>query len=102
MSHRQHRRRTQNDGSAALRRYELLGKETDRVTHVLVSEPFEFIRGFYYPGQPGPILEFRPFNGPPAPADPGDAVVELADLPFVPCATSLRNSTNRAAPLPGW
>lgn len=31
----------------------LAARETDRVTHVLVSEPFETLRDFWYPAQPG-------------------------------------------------
>ena len=31
----------------------LVGRETDRLTHVLVNEPFETLRGFWFPGQPG-------------------------------------------------
>ncbi|MCZ7641236.1 MAG: CRISPR-associated ring nuclease Csm6 [Verrucomicrobia bacterium] len=31
----------------------LVGRETDRLTHVLVNEPFETSRDFFFPGQPG-------------------------------------------------
>lgn len=62
----------------------LLGKESDRVTHVLVSEPFESCREFFYPGQPIQDLESRPFGQPPIPIRASEAVVDLADLAFVP------------------
>lgn len=62
----------------------LLGKETDRVTHVLVSDPFDTVRGFFYPAQPVQKLEVRPFGQDPIPLTAADARIELADIPFVP------------------
>lgn len=62
----------------------LLGKEGDRVTHVLVSEPFESVRGFYYPAQPRQRLETRSAGQPPEAVAAEDAGIELADIPFVP------------------
>lgn len=62
----------------------LIGKESDRVTHVLVSEPFETVRGFFYSGQPVQALAARPFGQPEVPVQASDAVVEMADIPFVP------------------
>jgi CRISPR-associated protein (TIGR02584 family) len=71
----------------------LLGRETDRLTHVLVSEPFETLREFYFPGQPGGGLPDRDGRV----HDPGSARVELANVPFVP----LRNRFQEIAGLPG-
>ncbi len=62
----------------------LIGKETDRVTHVLVSEPFESCRGFFYPEQPVQELESRPFGQAPIPVLARTAAVQMADIPFVP------------------
>lgn len=68
----------------------LLGRETDRVTHVLVNEPFDVCRGFFYPAQPVRQLTA---GG----ADrtisvlATNARIELADVPFVP----LRNLFER-------
>lgn len=62
----------------------LLGKEGDRVTHVLVSEPFENCRSFFYPGQPVQALEARPYGQSPTSIQAADAAIELADIPFVP------------------
>lgn len=76
----------------------LLGKETDRVTHVLVSDPYDTLRDFYYPGQPVQELRLSPSPANAAAAGPSDAsgapvagsilardaIVELADIPFVP------------------
>jgi CRISPR-associated protein (TIGR02584 family) len=58
----------------------LAGRETDRLTHILVNEPFETLRDFWFPSQPGGILHSR--DG--APHDPDTAKVELATVPFVP------------------
>jgi CRISPR-associated protein (TIGR02584 family) len=46
----------------------LFGREQDRLSHVLVSEPYESKPGFWYP-EPG--------------ADSADACVTLASIPFV-------------------
>ena len=60
----------------------LAARETDRLTHVLVSEPFETLREFYFPAQPGgPIARAGTMF------DPVDGRVELADVTFV----ALRN-----------
>jgi CRISPR-associated protein (TIGR02584 family) len=61
----------------------LVGKHTDRVTHVLVSEPFEMVRGFYYPTQPVRVLAARVFGQDTVSVDVGDAKVQMADMPFV-------------------
>ncbi len=62
----------------------LVGRDTDRVTHVLVSEPYEQCRGFFFPDQP--IQELKPFAAgeqrPPVRAE--EARIDLADVPFVP------------------
>lgn len=71
----------------------LIGRETDRLTHVLVDAPFETMPGFYFPGQPGPALrdrEGREFA-------PSAAGVHLADVPFVP----LRNRFEDIREFPG-
>lgn len=57
----------------------LFGRAQDRLSHVLVSEPFENLASFYYPtpesclidGPGGRVLDAR------------DAVVTLAEIPFV-------------------
>lgn len=62
----------------------LLGKEGDRCTHVLVSEPFDTCRGFFYPDQPVAELEAHRFGPPPVNVHAPGARIELADIPFVP------------------
>jgi len=62
----------------------LIGREGDRLTHVLVSEPFETMSEFYFPGQPGGALQDHRSR---MEYDPSKAEVELADIPFV----ALRN-----------
>ncbi len=58
----------------------LAARETDILTHVLVSEPFETLRDFWFPRQPGNPLQDREKNN----HDPAKATVELARVPFVP------------------
>ena len=71
----------------------LLGRETDRLTHVLVSPPYETMSGFYFPSQPGPALKDRDGKE----HSPARAIVQLADVPFVP----LRNRFDDLREIPG-
>ncbi|MCC6882632.1 MAG: TIGR02584 family CRISPR-associated protein [Verrucomicrobiales bacterium] len=71
----------------------LLGRETDRLTHVLVGAPYENLPGFYFPGQPGPALEDREGKA----HAPAMADVQLADVPYVP----LRNRFDDLKEIPG-
>lgn len=77
----------------------LAARETDRVTHVLVSEPFETLRDFWYPAQPGGALARPEGRGPKA--EPtfatADARIELADLPFVPLRNLFQRELGRPA-----
>jgi len=57
----------------------LFGREQDRLSHVLVSEPFERIPEFFFPPAV-PKVMFGPGN---RPASTGDARIELAEIPFV-------------------
>jgi hypothetical protein len=68
----------------------LLGRETDRLTHVLVNEPFDNPKlkpRFYFPEQP--IQSLTAPNGKVVTAK--GARIDLGDLPFVP----LRNLFER-------
>ena len=63
----------------------LVAKETDRVTHVLVSDPFDTTRGFFYPEQMVQDLQsFDPSTKSTTPANARNARIELADISFVP------------------
>jgi CRISPR-associated protein (TIGR02584 family) len=59
----------------------LYGRPQDRLSHVLVSPPFEANQGFFYPTRERRII----FGPPPAnePLDASKAKVMLADIPFV-------------------
>ena len=57
----------------------LAARESDRLTHILVGEPYETLPGFFFPGQAGGQLEARDGTCHSA----GGAVLELADVPFV-------------------
>ena len=68
----------------------LLGRETDRLTHVLVNDPFDDPRlkpRFYFPKQPR--QELAAADGRTVRA--AEAKIDLADIPFVP----LRNLFER-------
>ena len=67
----------------------LLGRETDRLTHVLVNAPFDtaLSPGFYYPEQMPRVLRTR--DGKTVKA--ASARIDLAEVPFVP----LRNLFER-------
>ncbi len=71
----------------------LIGRETDRLTHVLVSPPYETLPGFYFPGQPGGAVEGRDGKK----HLPAKAALQLADVPFVP----LRNRFEDLHDMPG-
>lgn len=71
----------------------LIGRETDRLTHVLVDAPYETMPGFYFPGQPSPALKDREGKE----HLPAKAGVHLADVPFVP----LRNRFEDIQDFPG-
>jgi CRISPR-associated protein (TIGR02584 family) len=72
----------------------LLGRETDRLTHVLVSPPYETLPGFFFPSQPGCPVPTRDGKQSHPPAK---ARVQLADVPFVP----LRNRFEDLSDMPG-
>jgi CRISPR-associated protein (TIGR02584 family) len=58
----------------------LYGRSQDRLSHVLVSEPFENNRAFFFPTRTSEPIALN--NG--RHADAQDARVTLADIPFVP------------------
>lgn len=57
----------------------LFGRPQDRLSHVLVTEPFENNRDFFYPSQT-PRIIFTPTG---EPLDASTAKVSMADIPFV-------------------
>lgn len=71
----------------------MAGRETDRLTHVLVSEPYETLREFYFPGQPGGALAGR--DG--MQHSPAHARIELADVTFVPLRNLFLRELGRPA-----
>lgn len=72
----------------------LIGREDDRISHVLVSPPFDTLPGFFFPDQPAfPLHHTRTGCAHLA----ADAEIHLAELPFVP----LRNRFRELDELPG-
>lgn len=59
----------------------LYGRAQDSLSHVLVSSPFESHPEFYYPSREQRVIHTR--DAKPRPLDCRDAVVELAEIPFV-------------------
>lgn len=59
----------------------LYGRPQDRLSHVLVSAPFESHPEFYYPTRDQRVIQTRETK--PRPLDCRDAIVELAEIPFV-------------------
>ena len=59
----------------------LFGRPQDRLSHVLVNPPFESHPGFFYP-TPYPEIIYGQAPDP-CPLDSRDAIVTLADIPFV-------------------
>ena len=57
----------------------LFGRVQDRLTHVLVSEPYENNRDFFYPTQTPREI----FNARGEPLDASQARIMMADIPFV-------------------
>jgi CRISPR-associated protein (TIGR02584 family) len=59
----------------------LFGRPQDRLSHVLVNAPYESHPGFFYPTPYSNIIYGQPPD--PRPLDSRDALVTLADIPFV-------------------
>jgi CRISPR-associated protein (TIGR02584 family) len=59
----------------------LFGRSQDRLTHVLVNAPYESHPGFFYPTPYSDIIYGQPPD--PRPLDCRDAIVTLAEIPFV-------------------
>lgn len=71
----------------------LVGREFDRLTHVLVSEPYETLPGFWFPAQPGKQLTARDGSI----YLPSAARLDLADVPFVPLRNLFERELGRKA-----
>jgi hypothetical protein len=59
----------------------LFGRPQDRLSHVLVNPPYESHPGFFNPTPYSDIIYGQPPD--PCPLDSRDAIVTLADIPFV-------------------
>ncbi|TVR50716.1 MAG: TIGR02584 family CRISPR-associated protein [Puniceicoccaceae bacterium] len=69
----------------------LLGRAHDRMTHVLVSDPWDRVPGFFFPGCPGTFVHPDTDD----PLNSHQACVELAEVPFVPLRYLFRKELNR-------
>ncbi len=77
----------------------LVGREIDRLTHVLVNEPFDTLREFFFPNQPGGLIRPSHIRSPRTQEahDPATARVELAEVPFVPLRNLFTRTLGRKA-----
>jgi CRISPR-associated protein (TIGR02584 family) len=73
--------------------FTLVGRDDDRLTHVLVNEPFDQLREFFFPAQPGGSIQDRAG----ARHRPQAARIELADVPFVALRHLFRREFGRSA-----
>ncbi|MDN5924216.1 MAG: CRISPR-associated ring nuclease Csm6 [Xanthomonadales bacterium] len=64
----------------------LFGRPQDVLSHVLVNEPFERLSNFFYPPKRGQVLYLR--DG--TPVHTRDAILDLAEIPFVRLALNLK------------
>jgi CRISPR-associated protein (TIGR02584 family) len=79
----------------------LLGRRQDRLTHILVNDPFDqggLRPKFFFPGQPGGDHKLRLPDGTDRTIRNADAVLQLADVPFAPLNYLFREYIGR---LPG-
>jgi CRISPR-associated protein (TIGR02584 family) len=73
----------------------LFGRPQDRLSHVLVNEPFESLQDFYYPPAEARVLHTADRR----PIHTADARVMLADIPFVRLRDGLpREALSHAKP----
>lgn len=73
----------------------LFGRPQDRLSHVLVSEPFESLPEFFFPPKVGRVLRTRDDR----PVHTDDARVMLAEIPFVRLREGLpREALAQASP----
>ena len=71
----------------------LYGREQDRLSHVLVSAPYESHREFFYPTPESQVIHTT--DG--TPCDTHDAKVTLADIPFVRLREGLNEELRQGA-----
>ncbi|MBD1389288.1 TIGR02584 family CRISPR-associated protein [Neiella sp. HB171785] len=66
----------------------LFGRTQDELSHVLVSEPYEFVPKFFYPTPYTDVV----YDNKDKPLDPSKATVDLAPIAFVRLSSLLRKS----------
>ncbi|HEU0196180.1 MAG TPA: CRISPR-associated ring nuclease Csm6 [Nevskiaceae bacterium] len=66
----------------------LFGRQQDRLSHVLVNEPFEGLPDFFFKGKTGQVLRTR--DG--TPVHTRNAEIDLAEIPFVRLAGRVKKS----------
>ncbi len=69
----------------------LFGRSQDRLSHVLVSPPFENNPQFFYPSKAPRVIQHRAADGRSEPLDCSTAQVSLNEIPFVRLRQGLPN-----------
>jgi CRISPR-associated protein (TIGR02584 family) len=63
---------------------QLFSRRDDRLLHLLVSDPFEKVKDFYYPTRESKKLELKTMKGEFVKnVDAKDAVIDLIDIPYI-------------------
>lgn len=62
---------------------QLFGRQQDRLYHVLVTPEFESNPSFFFKPKKNRVIEGKGMNGAPMKLNTKDAVIELAELPFI-------------------
>ncbi len=78
---------------------QLFSRRDDRLLHILVSEPFEDIREFYFPSKKSRKLQRKTVDGTIiGEYDAKDAQIDLIDIPFIRLRPYLENRISYAKP----
>ena len=88
-------------GAHLMSAMQLFARPDDRLLHILVSEPFEYIRNFYYPTKQSVMLERKTITGDvEGEYDASQARIDLIDIPFIKLRAYLESQLDFSKPYP--
>lgn len=80
---------------------QLFARPSDRLIHVLVSEPFEYIRDFYFPASKKKMMERKTVTGETEGFyDAAKAKIDLIDIPFIRLRKYVQDRIDFSLPYP--